>query len=862
MQLMPENISELGITNAFDPYQNIMGGTKHLADMIKQTGSTELGLAAYNAGLGNVQKYGGIPPFAETQNYIPKVLGYASQYSSGKLEIPDTEVLDALSASQEFQNNILNYENSIESKEQKIKEIYKNVYEDNITQFDNEIKVIDSSIEKMELIQAIDGENDNAYITNLKQTLESTNSKIAILQKEKEYIDEQIKNSDQLYDEATIQEMQEKSIELINTIVGVQKAVKEVGNSWAESKLNNITERIQTNLTLIENELNRLENAKTVDLNSKLILQTQKVIQDQQYISELTELLRELNEEEQKTGSTYLFDKIKEINAELDKTKSTLVEDQKAIEDIKDSISELANTVTDKIKQVIQKNNEIYKEELEKNKKLFTDAIDDEIEKLDEAQKKLQNNETNQENISNVIELQKQLNALDLRNDDEAKAKKSEIQKELDEANKKLREDTQNQNIEARKDALNKAKSDYEKLIESYNESVDASNTDEVVNKQASQALINGYLVDSEGNKIDLETALLNFEDRFGEGLTAVGNKIKTELIDQLKEVQNLLNEFGTLDSTKINAVANVKNVYGKGVDLENAKAILGTKGYNYIDTNFVSPTDLEPKKGDISLGGAIPTNLLNGATNLTGADRYKTEQMIQMYADSTNGKYSTVPEYNENTLNEYIKQKSNDKGTVYASGTDLENAKKYLSNFGYSFIDTTDVSKMNLTSNDVVVGGVGVMNGISEALEANATWLWGMNRTETEQDIISYAKKLTNYPINTKGFADGGIADFTGLTMVHGSKSRPETVLNYEQGENLHNFLTDIPSLSKNVMEQVYNRFAGIGKFNPLKLQMDTGDGGVVNNSVNFNVDKMQGTTEEAKSFANKAMNFIRKQG
>lgn len=851
MQLMDATASELGVTDSFNPYQNIMGGTKYLAELINKYGK-ERGIALYNTG-----EYGG-----GSTSYANKVLGYESQYSSGKLEVPDTEVLDALSASQEFQNNVLDYENSIESKEQKIKEIYKNIYEDNITQFDNQIKAIDSSIEKMELIQDIDGENDNAYITNLKQTLEATNSKIAILQKEKAYIDEQIKNSDQLYDEATIQEMQEKSVELINTIVGVQKAVKEVGNSWAESKLNNITERIQTNLTLIENELNRLENAKTVDLNSKLILQTQKVIQDQQYISELTALLRELNEEEQKTGSTYLFDKIKEINAELDKTKSTLVEDQKAIEDIKDSVSELASTVTDKIKQVIQKNNEIYKEELEKNKKLFTDAIDDEIEKLDEAQKKLQNNETNQENISNVVELQKQLNALDLRNDDEAKAKKAEIQKELDEANKKLREDTQNQNIEARKDALNKAKSDYEELIESYNESIDASNTDEVINKQASQALINGYLVDSEGNKIDLETALLNFEDRFGEGLTAIGNKIKTELIDQLKEVKNLLNEFGTLDSTKINAIANVKNVYGKGVDLENAKAILGTKGYNYIDTNFVSPADLEPKKGDISLGGAIPSNLLNGATNLTGADRYKTEQMIQMYSDSTNGKYSTVANYNDDTLNEYIKQKSNEKGTVYASGTDLENAKKYLSSFGYSFIDTTDVSKMNLTSKDVVVGGVGVMKGISEALEANATWLWGMNRTETEQDIISYAKKLINYPINTTGFADGGTADFTGFTMVHGSKSRPETVLNYEQGENLHSFLTDIPALSKNVMDQVYNRFAGIGKFNPLKLQMDTGGSTVNNNSIQFNVDKMQGTTEEARSFANKAMNFIRKQG
>ena len=74
-QLMPSTAQWLGV-DPNDPIQNIEGGVKYLSQLLDQfNGDTTLALAAYNAGPGNVTKYGGVPPFVETQNYVSKILG-------------------------------------------------------------------------------------------------------------------------------------------------------------------------------------------------------------------------------------------------------------------------------------------------------------------------------------------------------------------------------------------------------------------------------------------------------------------------------------------------------------------------------------------------------------------------------------------------------------------------------------------------------------------------------------------------------------------------------------------------------------------------------------------------------------------
>ena len=70
----------MGVEDSFDARSNIMGGAKYIAGLLERyQGNKALALSAYNAGSGNVEKYGGIPPFKETQNYVQKVLSYAGE---------------------------------------------------------------------------------------------------------------------------------------------------------------------------------------------------------------------------------------------------------------------------------------------------------------------------------------------------------------------------------------------------------------------------------------------------------------------------------------------------------------------------------------------------------------------------------------------------------------------------------------------------------------------------------------------------------------------------------------------------------------------------------------------------------------
>ena len=96
-QLMPGTAASLGVTNPLDPAQSIDAGARYLRQQLDAFGGdVQKALAAYNAGPGAVKRYGGVPPYAETQNYVRQVMAYADQYRTQSQPVSATGGTGAL----------------------------------------------------------------------------------------------------------------------------------------------------------------------------------------------------------------------------------------------------------------------------------------------------------------------------------------------------------------------------------------------------------------------------------------------------------------------------------------------------------------------------------------------------------------------------------------------------------------------------------------------------------------------------------------------------------------------------------------------------------------------------------------------